>query len=525
MAESVALPPYYRSSAGHVAQSEVDIPAYTSHPSVGEERLSRPTSGPGQPHPQSQYHGEFVRTVGRITLTLKNQPPDALIPTYAPGELVTGSIRVHAPENVTEVVLKVLGRMELATTHGGRRRDIVKASYTAWNNDLRFHCPPSIPFSFIFPSTFADEEHPDIQHDLPPTIIVRPPETYTIQIYKRTHANQFISAKCTYNMSVLVSTALHPRLTGLWRGEKSLDVPLHIRVKSAPSRPIMPDPRLLSTVKSAPEEWRQIVCELGPHLRGRAHCNLFIPASQMYGLDDQIPVHLQVSGPINALRILLHPSCPRSRMSLADFIATAPTAQSDSQAQSHSPSRSSSGSLPDPAPSASRRASLLSEWTSTSGPPARQDLLAVRVHLLRRVHIALGGQVPVCRDVCLGLGKLVVLPPPMDHGEKGAGASAQIDWAGEVRVLPRSAGGGFAVGVNANGEVLPPSTPTATQQPEPGTALDRIATFSSGALWVEDMIVVSIPQWDVEHRHPVRFVSDTWVDDVGWGYGAEGLAA
>ncbi|KAF7299714.1 hypothetical protein HMN09_00977100 [Mycena chlorophos] len=401
-----SLPPYYDPADDF----DVRIPAYTARPSLGEASLSLSRSRAVPPS------GEFVTTTGRITLTLKNQLPntdDASLPTYAPNELVSGTIRVLAPESVTEILLKVSGRMDIGASGSGQQRELVKQTYTVWHNDnLRRMCPPVVPFSFIFPSTFTEEDS-GASCPLPPTLLFKPPE------------RPFVYVRCAYSISVLVSTALHPRFS-LIRGEKVLDLAVNIRPTESPSRPIMPDPYLLTTVKAAPEEWYQVLCVLSSQLRRRGvHCSLFIPSAQIYALQDAIPFHLQVTGPASMSRGLV-------------------------------PKRSS---IPVP----------------------------VRVHLERRVHISLRGQ-HITRSVHLGEGSLSTLPPPICSSE----ADAQIDWGGQLRVQAE----------DEIGKSVP---------------IERVSTFNSGPLWLEDFVVVSLPQWGVEHRHTVRFVSDTWMDDVGPG--------
>ncbi|KAJ7451637.1 hypothetical protein FB451DRAFT_1283860 [Mycena latifolia] len=387
-----ALPPYYRSCEG------VSIPPYTAEPSAGEACLSRPSSSSAR----SARPGELTRCNGRIILTLKEQAGSDHSPTYAPSDLVTGTIRIQGPESVTEVVLKLFGRLDLAAPNGGHRRELVRDSYTVWNDRERFLCPAALPFSFIFPSTFEDGEQ---TWPLPPSIHITP------------SGKPFIYVKCVYTMSVIVSIALHPRFT-LWRGEKTLSVTVNFRPTAYPPRPITPDDSLLSTVKSAPEEWYQILCNVGRQLRlKKVHCSLFVPSVLIYGLADSIPFHIQISGPAALLSGLVRP---------------------------------------------------------TSENP-------LRVHLLRQVSLSVRGE-SQHRDMHIGEGVLSVLPPPISSVEVTSHNEATLDWAGEVQC----------------------------DQSMRITA----GTFDVGSLCTNDFVVVSIPAWHVEHRHPIQFVSDTWVDDA-----------
>ncbi|KAJ6585316.1 hypothetical protein B0H19DRAFT_1109202 [Mycena capillaripes] len=393
---SSTLPPYYRSCDG------VLIPPYTAEPSLGEECLSRPSSS------RSPRTGEFTAGNGRITLTLKEQPDNSLVPTYAPNDLVTGTIWIQGCESVTEVVLKLSGRMDLAASNGGQPRELVRDSYTVWNDSLRFLCPASIPFSFIFPTNFKDTVGQS--WPLPPSIRITPP------------GKPFIYVKCTYSISVVVSTALHPRFS-LWRGEKTLSVAVNFNPIAYPPRPIMPDISLLPTIKTASDEWYQILCNVGNQLQPKnVHCSLFIPSALIYGLSDSIPFHLQISGPAATLLGLVRPS---------------------------------------------------GRYTTEK---------RVRVHLMRRVSLFVCGETQH-RCLSMGEGALSVLPPPISCFEEPNSHEAAIDWAGTVRC----------------------------------DASITAGTFDAGALYVKDFIVVSIPAWNMEHKHRVRFVSNTWVDDAGPG--------
>ncbi|KAJ7367298.1 hypothetical protein DFH08DRAFT_837071 [Mycena albidolilacea] len=355
---SPPLPPYYRPCRGSV------IPPYSPEPSAGEESLSRPS-------PVRSPRGEFVQSNGRITLTLKEQAENSAAPTYAPGGLVTGKISIQGSESVTEVVLKLTGRLDLAASNGGQPTELVKDSYTVWSDSMRFLCPPSIPFSFIFPSTFKDG---DQTWPLPPSLRIAPP------------GKPFTYVKCTYTLSVVVSTALHPRFS-LWRGEKTLSVPINFKPTAFPPRPIPPDPNLFPTIKTAPEEWHQILCDVGHQLRLKnIQCSLFIPSVLIYGLSDSIPFHLQSSGPAAILKGMIQP---------------------------------------------------LSAESKTQHP--------VRVHLTRRVSLLVRGE-RQHRNIDIGEGVLSILPPPC-YSELLDPRDASIDWAGVIQCNDITATGTFDSGI------------------------------------------------------------------------------
>ncbi|KAK7048644.1 hypothetical protein R3P38DRAFT_2870614 [Favolaschia claudopus] len=405
---SVTLPPYRCSDTDAGALS----PPYSPEPSEGEERLSR-SSIVGRLSPT----GEFKATNGRITLLLKDQEDRSPSPTYRPNELVKGKICIQNSESVTDVVLKLHGRLDLAASNGGQPIELVNDSYTVWSdNTMGATCPESIPFSFIFPSTFKDSG--EQIWPLPPSIRITPqgpPLTYV---------------KCSYTLSIVVSTTLHPRLL-LWRGEKTLSVAVTMRPTAYPPRPITPDTNLLSTIKTAPEEWYQILCDIGHKLAQKnIDCNLFIPSALTYGLSDSIPFHLQISGPAPILTELVRRPSPSGKA----------TKQQD----------------------------------NLNHP--------VCVHLMRRVSLLVHGE-SQDRDTCMGEGVLSFLPPPIAYSEKCNPQDAAVDWEGTVQC----------------------------------DSSISVGTFTTGPLYVNDFIVVSIPAWNVIHKHPIQFVSHTWRDDPGPG--------
>jgi len=77
-------------------------------------------------------------------------------------------------------------------------------------------------------------------------------------------------------------------------------VPFVYRPQCRPHLPVLPsDLPFMSTVKSSPEEWHEVICAL-PMTQGSgltdAECLLFIPSVQTYAFSDTIPFHLQIRG-------------------------------------------------------------------------------------------------------------------------------------------------------------------------------------------------------------------------------------
>lgn len=182
----------------------------------------------------------------------------------------------------------------------------------------------------------------------------------------------------------------------------SLSVTVNFRPTESPPRPIMPDANLLSSIKSAPEEWYQILCKVGQQLELKnVHSSvsivsstlivadeiwsqLFIPSALIYGLSDTILFHLQISGPTAILRELVRP------------------------------------------------------------PPRPKSQDPVHVYLMRRISLFVRGD-RQRRDIEIGQGVLSMLPPPISSMEFNS-QNAVLDWAGEIQCDDSITAGTFDVG-------------------------------------------------------------------------------
>ncbi|KAF7364904.1 hypothetical protein MVEN_00360900 [Mycena venus] len=99
---------------------------------------------------------------------------------------------------------------------------------------------------------------------------------------------------------------------------------------------------------------------------------------------------------------------------------------------------------------------------------------------MRRVSLFVRGE-KQHRNISIGEGVLSILPPPISYSENLNPHEATVDWGGMVQCDDSITTG----------------------------------TFDSGLLYVKDFIVVSIPAWNMEHKHQIQFVTDTWLDDPG----------
>jgi len=103
-------------------------------------------------------------------------------------------------------------------------------------------------------------------------------------------------------------------LDDFWPHSVSLVVLIQYYPRSRPHTPMLPsDAPFLATVKTSPEEWRQVLCTMNATQRSQlapVQCLLFIPSVQIYAMSDTIPFHLQLRGPQSSLAPFLEKTRP-----------------------------------------------------------------------------------------------------------------------------------------------------------------------------------------------------------------------
>ncbi|KIY67161.1 hypothetical protein CYLTODRAFT_422779 [Cylindrobasidium torrendii FP15055 ss-10] len=99
-----------------------------------------------------------------------------------------------------------------------------------------------------------------------------------------------------------------PQRFGLWNRGQRYSVEIEHRPRTRPARPISPCfDTILSTLKYVPDEWHQFSATLPAKNTGveSVNCTFLTPAVQTYGLEDAIPFHIQLSGPLGSLSLLV----------------------------------------------------------------------------------------------------------------------------------------------------------------------------------------------------------------------------
>ncbi|KAG2344490.1 hypothetical protein BDR05DRAFT_882239 [Suillus weaverae] len=242
---------------------------------------------------QTQNTGVFRRITDNITLVLRDQQPGSITPVYGKNGLVRGHISLRSSEGLAEVTLKLEGHIRVGTSGTTITTSVASDSYSLWSSSSTEPCPKTLPFTIFFPSTFMDGCQP---RPLPPSF----------------EDKLATAGTCSYTLSVVVSRPR--RFLSSFRSSDSLVVPVCYHPRSRPHIPILPsDVPFMTTVKSSPEEWHQVLSTMNATKSSRltpVQCLLFIPAVQIYPLSETIPFHLQLRAPPSSLAPFIEKSAP-----------------------------------------------------------------------------------------------------------------------------------------------------------------------------------------------------------------------
>ncbi|KAJ7687590.1 hypothetical protein B0H17DRAFT_1136140 [Mycena rosella] len=187
-------------------------------------------------------NGDYSRRCGRETLILRAQEDGVEVPLYGPGSHVVGAILVEDPATVSGVILQVRGKMEVTVTgRGCMTATTLRESYIMWPGPTRGPiCPATVSFSLLLPVNFCDDNR--AIHRLPPS-------------YDMALPGLFMKSAYWFVISV---TRNDPRF------------------------------HFLSIEKTSMPTFNQ----------------LFLPSASVLDLKDDIPFHVQLTGPVFLLRHL-----------------------------------------------------------------------------------------------------------------------------------------------------------------------------------------------------------------------------
>ncbi|KAK7028851.1 hypothetical protein VNI00_014864 [Paramarasmius palmivorus] len=265
-------------------------PCYSSNLACGEQCIQH------TPRCGSRPSGTFTKQSGGVTVVLMEQHNDATIPMYGRHGIVHGVVSLDHREIVSDVRVKLEGRMRVLIPGGGSRTiELVHDLQSLWSynpaTDLDAICPSTLPFSCAFPTTFEDR---GVKHNIPPSFDLS------------CLGPSGLIASIDYSLQVKVIKGRH-RGIGLWVKVKKIRIPIKYVPRSRPPRPIVGDPDLFSDLKISPEEWHQTLSTVPSRSPGTVspiNCNFFVPSSKVFSFGDVIPFHIQLSGPLNSLRDL-----------------------------------------------------------------------------------------------------------------------------------------------------------------------------------------------------------------------------
>ncbi|KAF6755773.1 hypothetical protein DFP72DRAFT_989896 [Ephemerocybe angulata] len=361
----------------------VPAPLYSCEPSLDEQRLQLT---PGTAATRRTPNGSYIKKNGKITVILNEQEEGIDYPSYGRHGPINGTLLVDDSEMVTEVEVKIEGKLDTTTSEtGGKSTPVLRERHILWSKQNAGpsnapSCPSQLPFAFGLPSTFKDG---DADRPLPPS--------YSVFC----HGVPTLFLKTTYTIRIAVTRVVHQKLGGLWTKTKHLLVPFQYVPRTRAHRPILPVPSFFSSIKTSPEEWFQAVSTIKPRATSSltpVNCHLFIPAGRVYGIKDTIPFHLQLSGRVSSLRELFAASSSLDRVISTDSSVTA---------------------------------------SSKTAPEAKA---VIRVSLMRQVSVDLHGH-KGWRNITLCEGTLSSVPPLMSTCYSPASPTREehLDWEGELR--------------------------------------------------------------------------------------------
>ncbi|KAK7029894.1 hypothetical protein R3P38DRAFT_2524578 [Favolaschia claudopus] len=272
------LPPYSPSPSA---------PSYSREPAHDEERIQL------TPPMHVRSTGTYTKKCGNDTVVLTEQDCGAEFPKYGRQASIDGFVTFEDRETVCEIVLKLKGKMDTMSSEGGALTTrLIDNSYTVWASSGPL-CPSAVPFSVALPKSFV--AHDRLSRPLPPSYEI--PMTTIPGIY----------FKASYTLSVTITRTVSRKLRFQTKS-KSIRVPFIYKPRLRPYRPIVASTDFLTDVKAMPEEFRQASSQLQPAPKSKAEpldLHLFLPAVEIFGLDDTIPFHVQLSGSVSSLRQFL----------------------------------------------------------------------------------------------------------------------------------------------------------------------------------------------------------------------------
>ncbi|KAI0344421.1 hypothetical protein BDW22DRAFT_1305488, partial [Trametopsis cervina] len=352
-------------------------PEYSVEPQDDERRLELSTL-----KRRSVPSDTYTRTSRTIKVVLHDQESGAMMPTYVRGAVIKGEIEFCETE-VLSVTAKLEGRQTLSVGEASYMEHVLfSEEHQLWfKRDTTLGDSSRHLFHIPFPINHTTDKG---TFPNPPSFDVR----YT--------GAPSLDAHIIYSLTFIVTKPI----IGSWKKHNNVSIPLKYAPRSRPYLPIAPSLYpFLSTVKTCPEDWRQISSNVSYKKRGPSaiDCHLFIPSVQIFALTDTIPFHLQLRGPAELMK-----------------------QYTETQDHLHVPTPGSLlGTLSD----------SFTAVTSASQKPR------VRVYLLRQTSLRVHAH-RAWKNVVIGEGTLrpIEKPPSWSAAFGRQEEELVLDWEGEVRV-------------------------------------------------------------------------------------------
>ncbi|KAJ6518517.1 hypothetical protein DFH09DRAFT_1194305 [Mycena vulgaris] len=266
------------------------VPSYSPEPADDERLIERAPQSKSRPST-----GYYIHKSGRDTVLLTDQDEHADLPTYGRHGYINGYVCIEDRDLVSKVVLTVKGKVQVTISGGDSvsKQTVLAQEHILWSsqNSGSSTCPSNVPFLTVLPASF---EHGDATYQLPPSYRA----TFT--------ASGGLDVQMVYTLSIVVTRT---RKFNFLSARDTTSVPFRYAPRTRPSRPIQSlISGFLTDVKVMPEEWRQTHAPpVTPRPKSTllpVHLHLFIPAAEVFALDDTIPFHVQLTGPAASLRAL-----------------------------------------------------------------------------------------------------------------------------------------------------------------------------------------------------------------------------
>ncbi|KAG2009995.1 hypothetical protein CC2G_012856 [Coprinopsis cinerea AmutBmut pab1-1] len=392
-----AFSSFYLSSIGDLPtySQSVPAPSYSYEPACDEQVLQHT---PSRLNAQPNTTGTFIRKSGKTTIILTEQEDGSSTPAYGRHGVIDGVLLFEENELITEVEFEIEGKLDSTISEGGGKSTrLLFHKETLWakqkSSPSADSCPSQLPIRYSLPTTFLDG---DTARSLPPS--------YTGFF----QGIPTLFVKASYTIRVRVTRLVTSKL-GFWTKTKHIIQPIRYHPRARPHRPIYPSPGFFSSIKTSPEEWFQASSSIKTRESSSLDplpVHLFIPAGRVYGLQDTIPFHLQISGPVSSLKeLFMSPSGALDRVLSSDSRTTASSTQSNSK--------------------------------ETKSP--------IRVYLMRQVTVEVRGE-KAFRNTVIGEGSLTAVPPLMSSCWSATSsdcAEEHLDWEGTLKCDPSITVGGF----------------------------------------------------------------------------------